>query len=183
MPDAIVLELDDRTWQEYLNRTGEWLDNLLMAQATFRQAVEDTVPKIAEPHLKQALADMADSAREHEAKVDELYHLIGHDPAEIRKSLGLMMAKAGEVLTGLQGLLGGTTRPWAQVHGLLLGNMNSLGAFAVAEQLGLALGMPSLVDVIVPIVHEKQTHHLLLQEYMLEMAPISILYKLPFGDW
>jgi hypothetical protein len=49
--------------------------------------------------------------------------------------------------------------------------------FAVAELLGLSLGMKEIVSIAFPIAHEKTMHQMLLQEYMLEMAPISILYK------
>lgn len=48
--------------------------------------------------------------------------------------------------------------------------------FAVAELLGLSLGK-EIDSIAFPIVHEKTVHQMLLQEYMLEIAPISILYK------
>ncbi|MEH7095465.1 hypothetical protein V7077_11905 [Neobacillus vireti] len=61
--------------------------------------------------------------------------------------------------------------------GMLHINQQAMGAFAVAEQLGLSLGIKEIVALAFPVVHEKTMHQLLLQEYMLEMAPISILYK------
>lgn len=50
------------------------------------------------------------------------------------------------------------------------------GGFAVTEQLGLALGNPTVTDIIVPILTEKSDHHLQLQELLLEMAAKAILY-------
>ncbi|HKN87624.1 MAG TPA: hypothetical protein VJV04_12245, partial [Nitrospiraceae bacterium] len=68
---------------------------------------------------------------------------------------------------------------WKDIRVLLIANLDSMGAFAVAEQLGMALGIPNIVDITFPIVHEKSTQHLLLQEYMLEMVSVSILYEAP----
>lgn len=48
--------------------------------------------------------------------------------------------------------------------------------FAVTEQLGLALGNPTVTDITVPILTEKSDHHLQLQELLLEMAAKAILY-------
>lgn len=73
--------------------------------------------------------------------------------------------------------MGGAAGSWKHLHSMILINQQALGAFAVAEQIGLALGMKEIVALAFPIVHEKTMHQLLLQEYMLEMAPISILYK------
>jgi len=64
------------------------------------------------------------------------------------------------------------------IHQLLLINLNALGAFAIAEQLGLALGLKEIIDITFQITLEKQAHQLILQEYMLETAPISILYQI-----
>lgn len=55
--------------------------------------------------------------------------------------------------------------------------MNALSAFAVTEQFGLLLGLPEIVNITINVVHQKQTHQLVLKEYMLEMASISIIYK------
>ena len=73
-------------------------------------------------------------------------------------------------------MMGGASGAWRDIHQLLLVNLNAIGAFATAEQIGLTLGLPEIVDITFPIIQEKQTHQLILQEYMLEMAPLSILY-------
>ena len=88
------------------------------------------------------------------------------------------MAKAEEAMSSLQQLCGGATGSWRHIHQLLLINLNALGAFAIAEQLGLALGLKEIIDITFQITLEKQASQLVLQEYMLETAPISILYQL-----
>lgn len=50
-------------------------------------------------------------------------------------------------------------------------------AFAVVEQLGLALGIPRLVDLAFHVTTEKSTDQLLLQEFGLEICSFSILYR------
>ncbi len=52
-----------------------------------------------------------------------------------------------------------------------------MSAFAVAEQLGLALSIPEILDVTFPVIKQKSTDQLLLQKCALEMCSISILYK------
>jgi hypothetical protein len=52
-----------------------------------------------------------------------------------------------------------------------------MGAFAVVEQLGLAIGNKEMANLAFFVVQEKTMHQLLLQEYMLEMAPNAVLYK------
>lgn len=60
---------------------------------------------------------------------------------------------------------------------LLLVNLDAIGAFATAQQLGPALGLNDFAESIFPIVWEKEKHQMLIQEYMLEMGPQAILYK------
>jgi hypothetical protein len=36
-----------------------------------------------------------------------------------------------------------------------LANLNAMGAFAVAEQLGFALGYPAIPEITFPIIHMK----------------------------
>jgi len=173
----ILLELDEPTWKDFLDGFESWLDNLVTVEASFRQLAEDTVEKITEPHIKEYLAEIVETAKRHEQAVDDLYRVIGRDPAKARTLAGTLMGKARQALGDVLGLLGGAAGNWRDLHQLLLANTNSLGAWAIAEQLGLALGMPEVVDIVFPIVREKSTQHLLIQEYVLEMAPVSILYK------
>lgn len=175
----ILIELDEQTWNEQIDAAAAWFDNLLMIQATFRDLAEDTAGKIGEPHIKAYITDIFEAARGHEQKARELYPIIGREPAQsgVRKLGGTLLSKASQVVADLQGAAGGAAGNWRDIRQLLLTNLDSMGAFAVAEQLGLALGLPEIVDITFPIVNEKSTQQLLLQEYMLEMAPKSILYK------
>ncbi|HKN87053.1 MAG TPA: hypothetical protein VJV04_09355 [Nitrospiraceae bacterium] len=125
------------------------------------------------------LSALVETAKEHERKVDDLYAVIGREPSSVRRVGAALMSKGSEVVADVEGFMGGATGAWKDIRVLLIANLDSMGAFAVAEQLGLALGIPNIVDITFPIVHEKSTQHLLLQEYMLEMASVSILYKAP----
>jgi hypothetical protein len=175
----ILVEMEPAYWQVQLDRGEQWFGNLLTAQIAFRQHAEDTVGKIREPHIKEAVAQVAESAREHERQIDELYRVIGRDPSAMRRTAGELMARVGEAVGSLQGALGGAVGAWRDIHRLTLANLNALGAFAVAEQLGFALGYPAIPEITFPIIHMKQTQQLLLQEYMLEMASVEILYQQP----
>lgn len=55
-----------------------------------------------------------------------------------------------------------------------------MSAFAVAEQLGLALGIPEILDITFDVVSEKSTDQLLLQECASEICSKSILYQQSF---
>lgn len=176
---TILLELDEETWNTQLDRIASWLHNVQMLQTAFRQLAEDTFPKIHEPHITQYIANIAAQAREHEQTVPELYRVFGRDPAPGRTLGGTLLSKVREVVADVEGLAGGAAGGWRDLRELLLTNVDSLGAFAVAEQLGLALGMPQVVDIIFPVIHAKWTAHLLLQEYMLEMGSKAILFKAP----
>jgi hypothetical protein len=135
------------------------------------------VGKVHEPHIKAYLGDIAAAAEAHERKAEELYAVIGRKPAPMRKAGGVVMAKAEEVLATVQGIAGGAVGGWRDLRQLVVANLDSMAAFAIAEQLGLALGLPEVPAITFSIVNEKSTQHLLLQEYMLEMASKAILYK------
>ena len=83
-------------------------------------------------------------------------------------------------MAGIIALVGGAKSPWQDVQQLYISNLNSMSAFAVAEQLGLALGIPEILDITFPVIAQKSTDHLLLQEVALEMCSMSILYKKTF---
>ncbi|WP_437680270.1 hypothetical protein [Sorangium sp. So ce131] len=55
-------------------------------------------------------------------------------------------------------------------------HLDAMGAFAIAEQLGLALAHHELRDLAFAVEAEKSTDQLILKELMLEMAAVSILY-------
>ncbi|WNC12956.1 hypothetical protein [Brevibacillus brevis] len=160
-----------------MDQVANWLGNVAVAQSAFRQFLEDTLDKIDEPNIRYVLSKMATAAQDHESRVQDIYHVIGRDPSDINLMMGEMMAKVNETLAFFQGLYGGAVGPWRDIQRLLMINLNSQGAFAVVEQLGLALGLHEIEEITFPIIHEKQTEHIVLQEYMLEMAPVAILYK------
>ncbi len=54
--EPILLDLDEKTWGEQLDRAESWLGDVLLAQEKFRKFAEDTADKIKEPHIKQYLA-------------------------------------------------------------------------------------------------------------------------------
>ena len=89
------------------------------------------------------------------------------------------MAKGGELAADLVGWMGGAASPWGDLRQLLLANLDALGAFSIAEQLGYSLGLPAMAESCFAIGREKHTHQLLIMEYMLEMGPAAILYKAP----
>lgn len=81
-----------------------------------------------------------------------------------------------EVAGDVVGFAGGARGNWTDLRQLLLVSQDALGAFAIVEQLGYALGLSELAEPAFRIVAEKTKDQLLIQEYMLEMGPIAILY-------
>jgi len=154
---TILIELDPETRSKHLTRAKDWFDNVLLTQASCRQLVEDTVEKIEEPHIKQYLAEMAEQEKNHEAKARELFRIIGREPSDIRQLLGTVTGKARQALDDFIAVAGGAKGPWQDLHQVYLSNFNSMSAFAVAEQLGLALGIPAIVDITFPVIAEKST--------------------------
>ena len=176
----IFIELDPGCREELFDKAEAWFKNVQLTQASFRQLLEDTVEKIEEPHIKDYLSTMLSHAMEHEQKAEALFEAIGRKPSMIRVKLGDLAGKGRELLSDMIALAGGAKGPWQDVHQLYISNLNSMSAFAVAEQLGLALGIPEIVDITFPVISQKSTDHLLLQEIALEMCSMSILYKKGF---
>ena len=177
---AILIELDDKTRQEHYDKAAAWFKNVQLTQAAFRQLLEDTVDKIEEPHIKDYLSTMLKYAKEHEAKAEALFEVIGRKPSSARILLGELTGKTRELWADIIALGGGARGPWQDLQQLYISNLNSMSAFAVAEQLGLALGIPEILDITFPVIKQKSTDHLLLQECALEMCSISILYEKSF---
>ena len=175
-----LLELDAKSWDRFFDNAAKWFDNLVLVQASYRKLLEDTIEKINEFHIKAYLTEILERAQQHEAQIDKLYKIINRDPSKIRKTLGTVLGKADQLLGDLMAGTSGVKGPWQDLHQLYLSNTNTMGAFAVAEQLGLALGLPEILDVTFPIVREKSTDQLLLQEFVLEMAGVAILYNESF---
>jgi hypothetical protein len=176
----VLIELDEKSWDDFLDNAARWFDNLLLVQSSYRKLLEDTIDKITEFHIKAYLTDILERARKHEEKIENLYKIINRDSSTIRKTLGTIIGKADQVLADLMAFTGGLKGPWQDLHQLYLSNTNVMGAFAIAEQIGLALGIPEIIDISLPIVMEKAADQLLLQEFVLEMAGISILYNQAF---
>ncbi|WP_437931833.1 hypothetical protein WMF37_22100 [Sorangium sp. So ce291] len=172
-----LLNLDDETWGAHLDRAAVWLAHVITAQAAFRHALEIAVPKVAEPNIRQFLSEMLDRARRHEEVAHRLPRTIGREAADGTRGLaGAAMDVARKALDAVEGVAGGAKGNWKDLHHLLLLNLDAMGAFAIAEQLGLALAHHELRDLAFDVEAEKSTDQLILKELMLEMAAVSILY-------
>jgi hypothetical protein len=173
--DPILLDIGEEAWQQRLDGAEKWLGNLLMTQRAFRTLAEDTVGKLTEPHIRDYVSDLARTARDQERKAEQLFEVIGRKPPWKMQLAGSVVGKARRAAADVQGKVGRAETGWRDLHQLLLASVNAMGAFAIAEQLGLALGLPEIVDITFPVVHELSTAQLLLQELLLEMAPPAIL--------
>jgi hypothetical protein len=91
-----------------------------------------------------------------------------------------MVGKSNALWADLIALTGGAKGPWQDIQQLYISNLNAMSAFAVAEQLGLALGIPAVLDITFGVEAQKSTDQLVLQEIAMEMCSISILYHDPF---
>ncbi|GAB3162902.1 hypothetical protein [Telluribacter humicola] len=128
--------------------------------------------------MKDYLNTILQQALNHEEKA--LFRVIGREPSTVRKLAGDMLGKGRQLWADIMALGGGAHGPWQDLQQLYISNLNSMSAFAVAEQLGLALGMPEILSITLSVIDEKSTSHLLLQEIALEMCSKSILYQQPF---
>lgn len=176
-PTPILIELDADCRALHFDRAAAWFKNVQLVQADFRQLLEDTAGKIEEPHIKAYLLTMLDRAREHEQQAAMLLSVIDREPSPLRTTLGEVVGKGRELWADVIALGGATKGPWQDLQQLYISNLNSMSAFAVAEMLGLALGLPAILDITAAVVAQKSTDHLLLQECALEMCSISILYQ------
>jgi hypothetical protein len=174
----LVLEVEERTWREYVDRSAEWLETATLLQSTFRKMLEDTVDDVAEPHIRTWLGDMIVAARRHEGLINELYVAFSRDrlpPSEARAS---MLARMRDVVADVESRATRAPRgAWRKLRELALTNLDSTTGFAIIEQLGLAMGLPAVVNMMLPIIHEKTQHQMVLRECLLETAPKTILYR------
>ncbi|QEH38447.1 hypothetical protein OJF2_70500 [Aquisphaera giovannonii] len=171
----ILLELDDATWSKQIDRAAAWLGDALTVQEKFRKLAEDTAASLKEPHIKKYIQDIARHAAAHEELVRGLARAIGREPSGGRSLAGSVLAKGAELVADVVGLAGGARGNWKDLRQLLLASQDAMGAFAIAEQLGYALGLPKLSDPAFRAAAEKTRDHLVIQEFVLEMAPASIL--------
>lgn len=176
----LAIELDGATWEEFLDRSARWFGQVRAAQSAFRQLAEDVLNRIHEPHLRELLGEVVETARRHEAQVDDLYRALGREPsgaAGLLSAGGQLLGKGQEALGALQGLASGAERWWDDFNQLFLASLNAISAFAAAEQLGYALGLREIVDLTFPVTLEKFKQHRMLQEITLELVPLAILYR------
>jgi hypothetical protein len=178
MNETILIELDETTLLKKINEVEKWFEHVLTAQITLETLLNKTIPAIVEPHIREALEKIQQAEVMHSKSADNLFIAIKRIPDAAKdRALGTVVSKVEEGLLSFQDMMGGAVGSWQGIHHLMLLNQQAMGAFAVAEQLGLALGIKEIAAIAFPIVHEKSMHQLLLQEYMLEMAAIAILYK------
>jgi hypothetical protein len=138
--------------------------------------LEDTVDEVREPHIREWLGDMLAAARRHETTINELYVAFSRDRLPPSPGRATLLAKMREVVADVEGLSGGAPGGgWRQMRELALTNLDSTMGFAVIEQFGLALGLPAVVDLVLPVMKEKTRHQLVLRECLLEMAPKTIM--------
>ena len=173
-----LIELDEASWNEQLDRAQAWLGNVVAAQTAFRELLEGTVPNIEKPNVRLFLSEMLETARRHERQAQDLFPPIGREAAATSRGIaGTVVATARKAMGTVEGLAGGARGDWKDIRELLIANLDAMGAFAVAEQIGLALAIHELRDLAFQITTEKSSDQLVLQEIMLEMASASILYK------
>lgn len=179
VPVPLAIELDEATWNEFLDRSERWFGQVRAAQASLRKLAEDVLDQMREPHLRQLLQEVVDTARKHEGQVDDLYRAIGREPPSpgLLSVGGGLLAKGQEALGALQGLTTGAQGWWDDLHQLFLSSLNSISAFSAAEQLRYALGIREIVDIAFPILLEKFKHHRMIQEILNELVPMAILYR------
>ena len=72
MSGPILIDIDETTWKEHVDRAERWLGHVAMVQAEFRTLAEDTAARFDEPHLREQLTKIAEAARAHEARIAEL---------------------------------------------------------------------------------------------------------------
>jgi hypothetical protein len=175
----LLLELDDETWSTQVDRVERWPATTRMLQGAYARVLESTLDDVAEPHIRSYLDEVLRVAREHENRVDDLYRAFGREPAAVgtvRSTASALLAKTREAVGHVEGTAGGAASgPWRTLREVMLSNLDAIAGFAVTEQLGLALGVPAVVDVTLPVVRRKTQDQLLLQEYLLEMASNAVL--------
>jgi hypothetical protein len=179
----LMVELDEETMAAQRGKVTPWLVTVGTLQSGFRRLLAGTVPLVRDPLVRDWLGGMERSAEQHEAAVDELFAAF-----ELRRPVphlattvaGAALGTARAVAGQLQGLAGGASgvvsgAAWRNLRQLQLSNLDSMSAFAVAQQLGLALGRPRVVEIAFPVVQKKSEQHLVLQELFLEFASDAVL--------
>jgi len=113
--------------------------------------------KIREPHIKKYLGDFVAHAKIHE----ELIRTLGREPSDGRSPVAAALAKGGDLIADAVGLAGVVHGNWKDLRQLLIESRDTLGAFAILEQLGDALGLPELANPAFHPITVKRKDHLL----------------------
>ncbi len=177
--DPIFIEIDEQSWRGHVENVEAWLGNVLTAQTSFRQLLEDVQPGLKEPHLREFVGEILANARRHEKQAESFYKMIGRDPSDARKVAGTALALARRAGAEALNAAGGAGGTWRGLHALLPASVSAQSAFAVAEQLALALGLHEMAEAAFAIENEQSRDQLVLKELILETAAIAILYKAP----
>jgi hypothetical protein len=175
--EAVLFEIDKKGWETLLDRTERWFHHVQMVQTAFRKLAEDTLPKMHDSHLRQYLTEILERAKDHESKTDDLLRMIGRDPSASRKAMGTGLAKAQELVADVKGFAGGAVSGWRDLQQLVHASLDGIAVFGVAQDLGLALGLVEVTELTMHISNEKFVHHYLLQELVLELGTMSVLYR------
>jgi hypothetical protein len=174
---AVLFELDKTSWDTLIDRAEKWFLNVQMIQTGFRKLVEDTLPKINDSNVHQYLETLHDIAKRHESHVPDLLRMIGREPSTVRKVAGTALAKTRELWAGVIGFSGGAVSGWTDLQQILHASLDGIAAFGVANDIGLALGLSDVTELTLHIMNEKFVQHYRLQELVLELATISVLYR------
>jgi hypothetical protein len=177
-PTAVLFELDDASWQTLIARAEKWFLNVQTIQTSFRKLVEDTLPKINDSNVHLYLETLHATATRHEGQAADLLRMIGREPSAARKMAGTGLAKGRELWAGVIGLSGGAVSAWTDLQQILHASLDGIAAFGVANDIGLALGLSEITELTLHITNEKYVQHYRLQELVLELATISVLYRL-----
>jgi hypothetical protein len=180
-PRPLLVELDAATLAAQRERMATWLATVATLQSGYRELLGQTVAMVGDPLVHNWLSELQDAARRHEGAVDQLAAALEVRPAaphRLTVLVGTAMGLGRELVGQVQGRLSGASGPaWRNLRQLTLANLDSMSAFAVAEQFGLALGRPRAVDITFQVVSEKNEHQLLLREIFLEFAADAVLYR------
>ena len=179
MTRPLLIELNECSLERYRRQVAPWLLTLSSLQTAFRKLVGATVSMVEDPLVRDWLSGVERAAHEHETAVGELYRAfdIPRTPPPLLPTLaGAVMSGARELVGQVEGRLSGASgAAWRNLRQVQLSNLDSMSAFAVAQQFGLAHGRPQVVEIAFPIMHQKSEQQLLLQELFLEFATDAVL--------
>jgi hypothetical protein len=174
---AVLFELDNPSWETLKDRAEKWFLNVQMIQTGFRKLVEDTLPKINDSNVHQYLKTLHGVAIRHESRAADLLRMIGREPSTARNVAGTGLAKVRELWAGVIGMSGGAVTGWTDLQQILHASLDGIAAFGVANDIGLALGLSDITELTLQVTNEKFVQHYRLQELVLELATISVLYR------